>query len=419
MRRYMLVATLVAITVFFAACGEEDEGVSTAASDVSCDDVSTELDEAQAELASSESELEEVDTPAASEVEDDVDSLKADVAALNARSDECDSATTTTTTPVEEDLGLTEEQTAELANALSDVYVDFRPGEVDMGTGNIPDSPEERGDASFTKDTIETREDLPAFFASDNPKAQRARSRVESSLRAAGYGDEEVELALTSGERWIWVSPNVEHQVLGTTYDLNGEIYKADSWRQVAPKDAIWWYITTDAKIVNGAAVRADCGNPEVDKVRPVRPGTPPAAPIECPKCPPPPPPSTTPETPRCPPDMPHGTPPLCKDGPENDGNVNPDVPPQPRGPGATPVGGDPGPPREPVDSPTGCTDRCDEDDGFPSTTTTTRPNQGQGDSGNGGTNTTTPPTTEAPAPAPPTTASPSPSTTNPPPPPG
>lgn len=130
---------------------------------------------------------------------------------------------------------------------------------------------------------------------------------------------------------------------------------------------------------------------------------------------------TTTRPVPKCPdgsPVPPNG---LCPKNPEESVNNNPDVPDQVKKTEPSPDNQTEAnkPPREPVDSPTGCTDRCDEDDGFAPTTTTTRPNQGQGDSGDGATNVTTPPTTQAPAPAPPTTASPSPSTTNPPPPPG
>lgn len=191
--------------------------------------------------------------------------------------------TTTTTTPTE-DLGLSEEDARQVAEELSGIYEGFEPEELKMGASQIPESPEERSaTASFTKNTIQTREDLEKFFASDHPKAKPARARVEKALREAGYGDDEVEQALTSGARWIWVAPTVEHQILGTTYLLNGDIVKADSWRQVAPNDAIWFYVTSDAKIVQGAAVRADCGNPGLDKARPVRPGMPKAPPVEQP----------------------------------------------------------------------------------------------------------------------------------------
>src|SRR5690606_17059206 len=37
-----------------------------------------------------------------------------------------------------------------------------------------------------------------------------------------------------------------------------------------------------------------------------------------------------------------------------------PDVPAQVRGPGTTPIGTDPGPAQEPVDTPTGCRGSCD-----------------------------------------------------------
>lgn len=188
-----------------------------------------------------------------------------------------------TPSPTPSDLGLSEKDAKQVAKALSDIYQDYKPDEVAMGGAKpIPKSREERGPASFTKKTIQTREDLVAFFNSSRPKAAAARKRVELALRKAGYKDDEVTYALTKGDRWIWVAPTVESQVLGTTYFVEGKVLKANNWRQTAPNDAIWFYVTRDAKIVPEAAVRADCGNPEVKKVRPVRPTTPPAPPIEC-----------------------------------------------------------------------------------------------------------------------------------------
>ena len=70
-------------------------------------------------------------------------------------------------------------------------------------------------------------------------------------------------------------------------------------------------------------------------------------------------PPTTTPTTPPAtrPPTTPPAT--LTPKDPSKDVNVNKDVPEQVRGPGTTPVGGDPGPAEEPVDSDTGCDGAC------------------------------------------------------------
>jgi len=298
-------------------------------------------------------------------------------------------STSTTAPPVVQDTGLSDQDEQGVAKYLAEIYEGYMPEEVNVGgNGNIPDSPEERSPtASFTKETIENREDLVAFFASDHPNAQSARARVERSLRAAGYGDDEVNQALTSGDRWIWVSPTVESQILGTTYPLNGDIVKAENWRQVAPNDAIWFYVTSDAKLVKGAAVRADCGNPEVDKVRPVRPETPEVPPVEIPpgeKCPfnpalPVDSPDCKKDKEMCPynPALPVDSP-MClkpKD-PDDSTNNNPDIPEGARKTEPSPDNQseiDEGP-TQPVDSPTGCAGPCPT-----STTTTTSPSSGGG----------------------------------------
>ncbi len=323
-----------------------------------------------------------------------------------------DTPETTSTTVPAQDLGLTEEESQQLAADLAEIYQDFEPGEVNTGTGNIPDSPEERApDVSFTKETIETREDLCTFFASDHEKAPDARARVEQALREAGYGDDEVNRALNSDcASWLWVAPTVDHQILGTTFNVNGEVVQSGNWRQVAPNDAIWFYVTSDAHIVAGASVRADCGNPNVVTIRPVRPDTPEAPPVDIP------PGSPCPFNPALPVDSPNC---LKPKDPSQDVLLNPDVPDQVKGPGTTPVGTDPGPPTPACDTPTGY---CP---GSEPTTTTTQPSGGSGGGGSGGGTTTTvpscgqagqpscdntgvsPPTTEAPPPAPPTTESP------------
>lgn len=289
-------------------------------------------------------------------------------------------ATTATTTVPAEDLGLTEEESQQIAEDLGGIYQDYEPGEVAVGTGNIPDSPEERAaNVSFTKETIETREDLCTFFASNHEKASDARTRVEQALREAGYGDDEVNRALNSDcASWLWVAPTVDSQILGTTFSVNGEVFQSDNWRQVASNDAIWFYVTSDAHIVAGASVRADCGNPNVVTVRPVRPDTPEAPPVDIP------PGNPCPFNPALPVDSPDC---LKPKDPSQDVLLNPDVPDQVKGPGTTPVGMDPGPPTPACDTSTGY---CP---GSEPTTTTTRPSGGSGGSGSsGGTTTTTVP---------------------------
>lgn len=287
----MVIIALFAVPSWGSIFDDDDDKVETndfALGEISCDGDFRATASAERQKVKEASESDLINTDQAGDFN----------AQIHDRIDECESAAEQGD-EVAEATGLSDEDAGAIARQIPDTYQGFEPGELQVGVGEIPDSPEERGAASFTDDTIEVRENLPVFFDSDHPKARAARDRVEAAIRAAGYGDDEVNHALTSGDRWIWIAPTVEHQILGTTYYVDGEVVKADNWRQAASKDAIWYYITRDAKFLPEASVRADCGNPNVDKVRPVRPGTPPAPPIDVPpgqETPPPTaPPGTTP----------------------------------------------------------------------------------------------------------------------------
>jgi len=147
-----------------------------------------------------------------------------------------------------------------------------------------------------------------------------------------------------------------------------------------------WMVVFVDAngKPIGEHGVMRRCGNP----VTPM-----PVAP-----------PGKTDETPPIggPPDTTTTVPGLTPKDPSRDVNVNPAVPDQVKGPGTTPVGGNPGPATPPVDSPSGCQGPCP--------TAPPPPPPGPGVTvpvSNGGNTGVTAPPTSAPPPAPPVTASP------------
>jgi hypothetical protein len=187
---------------------------------------------------------------------------------------------------------------------------------------------EERGGASFAKRTLKTPAEVGAYLNEDTPESKTAKAYVVKAITDAGYGTDEVQRALT-GEGYIPIQIKDASQVLGTTYFKDGKVLSAGKWRQAAGGDVYWLYIAKDGKLIQGALVRADCGNPDAKQILVVRPGMPPAPLIEQPpgeeSCPPdtilnsgtglceiPPPPHNG-----CPPEHPYGHPGACKDSPD------------------------------------------------------------------------------------------------------
>lgn len=250
-------------------------------------------------------------------------------------------------TTVEEELNLSKEDLKNLSESIGEVYKGFEADQLDIGVGKIPKSPHERASQAFTKKTIETREELIKFFASDHKLAQAARERVVDGLENAGWPKKQIEEALTNPGRWIFIAPNVDHAIYGTTFPTksgNG-VFKVKGARGVAANDAIWYPVGNDGRIVKEAAVRADCGNPEVDKITPINPGNPPP-PVTCARnCTPPPPKECEPGTEeyeeRC-----------VKKAGQNDGHSDQPVGEHPQG-GTPGAGSEPNPPKpgpKPVD---------------------------------------------------------------------
>jgi hypothetical protein len=265
----------------------------------------------------------------------------------------------------------------DVANQVTDIFTGYKDNELAMGTKNVKfeGAPEERGTAAFSKRTLKTPEQVGDFLNEDSDVSVAANDRVVSAIKSAGYGDDEVARAL-NGDGYFPVQTKVASQVLGTTYYKDGKVLEAGEWRQVRENDVFWLFMTKDGKIIKGASVRADCGNPNLKQVRPVRPNTPPAPPVEqspcVEKCKPTPTTSTTQPKSTTTTTRPTTSTTLTPKDPRQNIDRNPSVPPQDTKTQPSPDNQQvvSQPATQPTDSPTGCNGSCPA----PSTTTTTRP---------------------------------------------
>lgn len=404
-RLILIIASLLAMAAL-SACGNAD--ANEASRDVNCDpdNVASSIPRLEANLEDARKDAEDAKgTPAESDANDRLREIEAWLEAYRNCGQE---ATTSTSTTVAAPTSVTVDP-ASLAGVFEGP-VD--PTELSFGEEAIASAegaPQERGSNAHSRVTLRTPGDVITWFNSDDPKAQPVRDRVYlSTLAQCGEQDA---AAIMAGNGWLTMVVNPRSQVLGTSYAMDSGMEFARAWRQTGEKDKYHIPVCLTGpnagKIVPNGMVRADCGNGhDAPKIRINRPDTPPAPPVEQPPTP------EEPPTPVCPPEMPYGTPPICKDSPSRDVNNNPLVPPQVRGPGTTPIGVDPGPATPPIDSPTGCQGPCP-------TTPTTVPSGGGGSGPSttvprtegGNTGITLPPTPEPP-PAPPITAAPPPGVT-------
>jgi hypothetical protein len=175
----------------------------------------------------------------------------------------------------------------DVANQINQVFQGFQPGELAIGSNNVSfnGAPEERGTAAFSQRTLKTQADVAGFLNEDTDVSKAAKQNVVDSIRKAGFGDDEVKRAL-DGSGYFPIQVKTAANVLGTTYYQDGKVLEAGAWRAVGTNDVFWLFMTKDKKIVFGATVRADCGNPHLTQVVPVRPSTPPATPVEHPPTP-------------------------------------------------------------------------------------------------------------------------------------
>ncbi len=212
------------------------------------------------------------------------------------------STTTTSTMTVPKSVTTTTVPTNanSIANQINGVFQHYRPGEIVTGSNNVQfkGRTESRGIAAFSRRTLKTQQQVGEFLNENTAVSRAAKLRVVDTIRKAGYGDDEVKRAL-NGTGYFPLQLKVASQILGTTYFMNGKVLEeSGQWRQVGPNDIFWMFLTRNGRIIFGATVRADCGNPNVNLVVPVRSNTPPALPIEVP-----------------PGQVPPGSPPVCSNG--------------------------------------------------------------------------------------------------------
>lgn len=173
--------------------------------------------------------------------------------------------------------------------------LDAKQEEVNVGTEGdhridwVLNTQEERGAGSFSNRTLKSSAEVGAFLRESTPESLAINGAVTKAIKDAGYGDIEVNRALT-GDGYLPIQMINASQVLGTTYFKDGKVLEAGTWRQAGPGDVYWLYFTSDGRLIPGALVRADCGNANAKQIRTVRPGMPSAPPVENPpgeeKCP-------------------------------------------------------------------------------------------------------------------------------------
>ncbi len=363
-KRLLAILFGVALICGVAACGSSDSSVATKGRP--CTEVRKDLKQAKT------TKTKRAGTPAEKAAKEKVADLKKELKSCDDGSKKKDPSTTTTSTSTT----TTPASADDVANQIASVFTGFNPGELTIGTKNVKfdGAPEERGAAAFSRHTLKTPGQVGDFLTADSDVSRAAKLRVTDAIRKAGYGDDEVHRAYT-GEGYFPIQVNVAAQILGTTYFRDGKVLEDGAWRQVGADDVIWLFMTKDNKIIFGAAVRADCGNPNLTKVQPVRPGTPPATPVEAPPS-------------QCPPSMPHGYWNghvwVCKDDSSRDPSQQGNAPPQVTGQ-APPVTGSASPPAagtpptgyNPPEAPTATT--VPRGGGGGGTTTTLPPNEGGG----------------------------------------
>lgn len=264
---------------------------------------------------------------------------------------------------------------------------------------------QERGARAHSDETLFTVEDLMRFLAS--PEGAEIRERVVNAVTAE-CGADDVAVHLEDGQGWLLMVVRPASQIMGTSYETaSGGIEFASNWRAVGMDDAYWAPVCTaganEGNIADNGLVRADCGNGHDNpRIRIPREDTPDVPPVEIP------PGNPCPYNPALPVDSPDC---LKPKDPTADPLVNRAIPEQVRGEGTTSVGEDPGPPVNPVDSPTGCDGPCPTTQppttqpppsGGGSTPTTVPGCGGSGQPSCSNTGVTPPTTTAPPAPPPP-----------------
>lgn len=231
---------------------------------------------------------------------------------------------------------------------------------LDMGT---------TGPRSFSHDGVYTAEEQVEFLKSGTPEGDAILASVIEGTSTKGYPTTKEDVLDASN--WTTVQFTVPvYWTCNSGFDAaNNSIKESDAHADQA-SSVLAVYIpkeqaaSGELKLAYGT--RGACNNPQdcmPTKIPPTEKPTPKPTPPSTPE------PSVTPTppVPLCPDGPEEGQPVgddgVCEKDPTSDVLVNPDVPDQVKGEGTTPVGQDPGPAEDPIDSPTGCDGSCDGQD--------------------------------------------------------
>lgn len=116
---------------------------------------------------------------------------------------------------------------------------------------------------------VENCDELKAFLGSDDPKAKAARAAVEKAL-----ADRPDELARALNcEGYVLTQFKGDIGIIGNAGLKDGEaIVDMNHVRKAAGYDMFWFFTDVNGNIVKGATIRADCGNPNIEKIIPGKP---------------------------------------------------------------------------------------------------------------------------------------------------
>lgn len=149
-------------------------------------------------------------------------------------------------------------QAKNFRDGLSSVFVGFQEGDLAVGNQvNFNANPEERGDNSFVRQTLKSRENIKEYLASDDSAAKATVASLNET-----FSDDPVRLERAlNGEAFVPVQVHKDAVVKGNTYYKNGKAYFSDHARKVKSGDVFWFYVNEDGTVVPDASIRADCAN--------------------------------------------------------------------------------------------------------------------------------------------------------------
>ncbi|HUD07059.1 MAG TPA: hypothetical protein VMR34_04175 [Candidatus Saccharimonadales bacterium] len=245
-----------------------------------------------AELASLKKQLKTAQGPANADVTSKITAATASLAELNMRAKACGAPKATTVA------SNSTINANSVAQQIEGTFKGYGAGQLSAGTSNInwADHVQSRGTASFSHVTLTTQAMVASFINASNPQSEATKARIIAAYQAAGASPSDLAAAL-NGSAYFPLQMNVASEIEGTTYFSGGQaiVEPPGDWRSVGAYDVYWLPITSEGKVIFGAAVRADCGNSNVVLVVPFIPGkTPATASVSCFT-------SCTPVTPQCP----------------------------------------------------------------------------------------------------------------------